>query len=332
MAKILCSISGIEYQCQHFPIYLDEGTTAHPIFSVPLKRLWKYLPKWQAGELTETDSLLLFLGVLRATELVEFRCSILRTPQTNAIISQNMERLFSIVSKVITIKHPRFTIPRFVVSKETRDLSNIRYWLESWSDQYHSFMSGLVNQELRSKLQRKEAALEKLIKNPAIHPIKYAHILADWASEAGEFPSSSTLVQGVATPLDEYWKSLIIKCHRDIDMISIPEADLQELLTHCEDAIENGSIFSYHLFNSLRDGLDTIRGFFSIGSTTFSLVDSPSTPDAIETANLENLIQSAPHREPSRSEYPTEFAYMKAKMRWSLAVRNSKNTVQEEVK
>lgn len=323
MTRVLCSISGIEFQCEHFPIYLDEGTTAHPIFSVPLKRLWKFLPKWQAGELTDTDSLLLFLGILKATELVEWRCAIHRTTSTNSIVSQNMERLFSIVSKVITIKHPRFAIPRFVVSRETRDLGNVRYWLESWEDSYSSFMSGLQDQELRSKLQRKEAALEKLIKNPAIHPIKYAHILADWASEAGEFPTASTLVQGIPISLADYWKSLIIKCHRDVDMISIPEADLQELLTHCEETIENGSIFSYHLFNSLRDGLDTIRGFFSIGSTTFSLVDSPSAPDAIETANLENLIKSAPMREPSRSEYPTEFAYMKAKMKWSLACRNS---------
>ena len=47
-----------------------------------------------------------------------------------------------------------------------------------WQQAFDDFAIGLRNEELRTKIQKREAALEKLIKNPAIHPVKYAHILA----------------------------------------------------------------------------------------------------------------------------------------------------------
>jgi len=77
-----------------------------------------------------------------------------------------------------------------------------------------------------------------------------------------------------------------------------------------------GSIFSYQLFNALREGLQSHRGFFGIGDTSFSILSADSD---VGEANLQLLIAEAPTKEPARREYPTEFAYLKAKMKWNLS-------------
>jgi len=329
--KAICSYSGLEFQIQYFPHFLDTGSIAHPVFSIPLPKLWKYLPKWKAGELTEVDSYLLFLAILKQTEQVEWRLPCKRTTRTTSLVAQNMERLFSVVGKVVSVRHPRFCLPRFVITSETNTLDTIRYWLDAWELQYQNFCNGLRDEDARDKLKKKEAALERLIKNPSIKAERYAHILAAWAVEAGEFPQNLTAVDGVEISLSQYWESIIIKCHDNVEMITIPEADLVELLEHCEEYIDAGSIFAFHLFNTLREGLSTIRGFFSIGSTTYQLVDT-AEPDAIETANIATLVATAPTEAPKRTDYPSDFAFLRAKMRFALAsASNQANQAKEGI-
>ena len=316
MAKILCSKSGIEFNCDFFPIHLHEKECHHPIFSVPLKRLFRYFPKWQAGELTETDSYLLFLAYLNSTEFIEFRQSVSYSSNLHQIVQSNMETLFATIGKIITIRHPRFVIPHFVISKETATLQNVSEWIKVWNDCYDSFCSGLKDQELHAKLQRKEAALERLIKNPALRPERYAHILADWAADAAAFPSFQIATASFTGPIDLYWKTIIQKCYKSIDIISIPESDIKELLEHCEENLDLGSIQSYHLFNTLRDGLTTMQDFYGTGPTSFTILNDDSV---LNDENVSLLIKDAPIKEPSRFQYPTEFAFLKAKMKWQIA-------------
>jgi hypothetical protein len=319
MAKILCSLSGIEYNCDHFPVYI-QSLSHHPIFDLPLKKLWKFYPKWQEGALTETDSYLLTLSILNATELVDFRMAAQRHANTHAIVQRNMELLYDTVGRIVTIKHPAFVLPRFVISKDTRTLENLKVWLDIWNDKYADFQSGLKDQELRSKLERREASLARLIRNPAIKPERYAHILAGWAEEAAEFPTFTfTHPNGSTTTIAEYWKQIIIDCYRAENIIQHTEKDIVECLEHCEEYIDLGSIFSYQLFNTLREGLDAHRGFFGLGTTSFSILNDG---DNVGDSNLQLLIADAPTKEPARREYPTEFAYLKAKMKWNLSIQH----------
>ena len=231
MAKILCSYSGIEFRCDHFPVYLSAGESHHPIFDMPLKKLWKYFPKWQGGELTDTDSYLLFIAYLKSTEMVDFRCHIWQRPDTNKIIASNMESLYYTIGKIVTIRHPSFVIPRFVISPETRDLGNVRYWIQVWADCYTDFTNGLKDSELRARLERKAAGLERLIKNPALNPKRYANMLASWCAEAAEFPESEmTDPSGNRTTISDYWQEMIVKCHTNTDVICISVALYYHLL------------------------------------------------------------------------------------------------------
>jgi len=322
MARILCSISGIEFKCEHFPIALHAGEYYHPIFAVPTKRLFPYYNKWLAptpeSALTKTDSFLLFAALLKATELVEFRQPIRQCTTTNQIVASNMSRLFAVAWKLNEITHPSLLklIPKVAITSDTATLENISSWIAIWNEAFENFASGLRNEELRSQIQRKEAALERLIKNPAIHPVKYAAILAQWATDAAAFPDHTAT----------YWQEVIIKCHTDTSLISIPLVDIEELLEHCEEQLDLGSIYSHHLFATLRTAQDTIRGFFGIGVPTAFRLLTPS--DSVETANLDILLATAPTREPARSEYATEFAFIKARMKWNL-VQNQRQAEEE---
>lgn len=317
MAKILCSHSGIQFSCDHFPVFLTQQEYHHPVFSMSLKQLWKYYPKWQNAELTDVDSYLLFLGLLNATELVDFRTAALRTEHTGSIVSQNMECLYDTIGRIAAIRNPRFVLPRFVISHETRNLSNVKHWLHVWNEQYDDYSNGLKDQDKRSKLQKREAALERLIRNPAIRPERYSHLLASWADEAGEFPQFPVTTSRGVLPCNEYWQSIIQSCYNHIDIIQIPEKDLRELLDHCEDTIELGSIFSYQLFTTLREGLQAIDGFFNDrGTTSFHILGST---DNVGDSNLALLLKSAPVTEPRRMDFASEFLFLKARMKWTLA-------------
>lgn len=318
--KVLCKYSGIEFACDHFPGYLTSGEYYHPIFAMPLPKLWKYFPKWQAAELTDTDSYLLFIAYLNATDMVDFRTAVQRTTDTNAIVSSQMENLFYTIGRVITIKHPSFSIPRFVITRDTCTLSNVRYWIQTWQECYDDFTNGLKDVELRANLERKALNLQRMIKNPSLNPSKYAHILAQWCSEAAEFPLFQMKdPSGNETTLSEYWQELIVKCHTNTSVITIRESDLVELIEHCETNLDGGSIQAYHLFDTIRSGLDMLKGFFSIGSTSFSILQDG---DDVGTSNLQLLIDSAPLTPPKRTEYTSEFQFIKAKMKYSLALAN----------
>ena len=322
MATILCSYSGITFNCEHFPITLDAGDFCHPVFAVPQKKLWKYFHKWMHRELTSTDSYLLFLAILRSTDLIEWRTPCRRTHNTDLIVSKQMERAFITVSKLNVIAHPKFNPCRFVISPETANLENIPFWLELWEENYKDFMDGMKREEMRSKIQKKEAALQRFIRNPNIAPEKYAPLLAEWAAEAAEFPVG----------LIPFWKDIIIRCHDQISLLSIEKKDLVELIEHCEEYLGAGmgTIYSNKLFTCLNEALTTIDGFFSIGSTTFQLLDNPTEAHAVEKANIANLVATAPIAEPRRMDYPTEFAFMKAKMRWNLSQNSAQNQNQNQ--
>jgi hypothetical protein len=241
-----------------------------------------------------------------------------------------MESLFYTIGKIITIRHPKFSVPQFVISSDTQHLGNVKYWIESWNDAYDSFASGLKDQELRSKLARKESALERLIKNPALKPERYASILADWACDAAAFPAFSFIDQnGNETTIDSYWKSIITLCYQKESLLSIPEKDIKELLDHCEENLDLGSIQSYHLFNTIREGLDTVQGFYGTGPTSFQILSSDDSGE-LQDAQIQILIQSAPASKPLRTEYPSEFAFFKAMNKWKMATQYKESQTEKQ--
>lgn len=321
--KILCGISGIEFTCEHFPASLTSREISHPIFSIPQKKLLSYTGKWAAGELTPTDSYLMFLAILNSSELVEFRMPVFRTHETDSIVAQNMESLVRTIIKLNTVTNPSVIFPRYAVTPDTKTLSNVKYWIENWASSYKDFIDGYRKESASARLISREAALERMIKNPHLPISAYASKIADWAAVAGDFPHFNVTSPFSKLPvkLSDYWKDIIIRCTKEESVYAVPQADIEELLEHCETNISIGTIYSNALFTVLRKAVEKQRNFLGLGDMDLSkgkyqfLTES----DTVESANIKALIDSAPEEEPTASQYPTKFAYIKAKMRWQLA-------------
>ena len=320
--KILCSISSLEFDVTHFPGTFHSRETYHPVFDLPQKRLLSYLSKWSSNELTPTDSYLLFLALLKSSDLIEFRVPAFRSEKTDAVIASNMEYLAKTVIKLNTVTNPGVHFPHYVITQETKFLTTVHYWIENWHQCYISFQDGHKKYYEDRKLARREVALERLIKNPHKHISVYANDLAEWAAVAGSFPTflTSTPLVTQAIPCADYWKEIIKRCTKNEQIFSVPKKDIEELLEHCEDNIPVGSIQSHTLFKVLRQAVEKQRNFLGIGEIDFSPTKYTLLDDNVdaETANMMALMNSAPTEEPKREQYPTQFAYMKAKMRWDM--------------
>jgi hypothetical protein len=322
--KILCGISGLEFQCEHFPASLTSREVTHPIFSLPQKKLLSYTGKWAGGELTPTDSYLLFLAILNSSELVEFRVPVTRTALTDSIVAQNMEPLVKTVIKLNTVTSPSVVFPRYAVTPETKTLGNVKYWIENWKDSYQDFLDGYKRDSVSRALITREAALERMIKNPHLPVSAYASKIADWASIAGSFPTFNTIspFNKLQVSINDYWKDIIIRCTREENIYAVPEKDIKELLEHCEGNIAIGTIYSNALFTVLRKALQKQHDFLGLGDIDISAGNKYQfleSSDTVESANLKALIDSAPTEEPKPEQYPSRLAFIRAKMRYQLA-------------
>ena len=316
--KILCAKSGIQFAVEHFPAFLHSREAEHPVFSMSLKQLWKYYPQWQEGKLTATDSYLLFLALMNATELVDWRVPVERTAKTDAIVSANMQYLYQTIGHLVSVRNYEVSVPHVVISHDTKNLEAAKTWIDIWAAAYDDYVNRKARAVEMQHIQRREAALDKLIRNPRIKPEKYANLLAAWAAEAAEFPDFPVSVRTGTIPCSQYWQEIIVKCYNKVEVIQLDKKDLTELTEHCEEKLALGSVYSFQLFAVLREAIKLIDGFFSLGSVSFSILPTGEQSEVGES-NLQLLRDSAPTAEPKRHEYPTEFAYLRAKMKWSIS-------------
>lgn len=314
MAKILCAYSGIMFTCEHFPITLTSREATHPLFQVPQKKLLAYLAKWSGHELTPTDSYLLFLSLLNSSEHVDFRVPVVRHLATDSIVANNMESLSRAVIKLNSVTNPHVVFPHFVISPDTKKLENIHHWIEAWEQAYRDFLDGYKDVGTSQKLVRREAALERLIKNPFKEVNVYATSLAEWAADASpDWPRDKT---------GEYWKQIITACTTSTGIYSIPMRHIEELIAHCELDIPVGTIFSHKLLTVLRGALKKQKDFLGVGPTTFEIMEEGT--DSVERTNISAIAQKAPESEPHASEYPTKLAFLKASLAWKLWQRQQR--------
>lgn len=315
---ITCSYSGVEFPIPEFHCLpaIPVGTHIHPIFSLDNKSIESLYTAYLNQQLSDTESYLLLIALLDRTSLMLYRRPIAPGNHYSQLTALYIERLYSISAKLQAIHHPEFAAPKVIISEENCDLINIKEWLIVWEAAYQDFRDGQVESAYRDALQRKENALAKFIKSPQIPPEKYAHVLADWAALAADFPPEYC----------GYWKEIIISCYDFGKIIKAQQVHLEDLIEYCEENIDEfscGSIFSNALFNCLQEGLSSLNDFYSVG---FTHLDASQA----EQETLIKIIESAPSCEPERNQYSSPFAYLKAKMAWNSALKHAEEVKQKK--
>lgn len=332
MAKILCSISGVEFNTDHFNISLTSREYSHPIFHINSERLISLTTKWLDQELSPTENYLLYLSLFRSTGLMDFRVPAMLSPELLPIIAQNMHSLVAMVEKILDASDARkqevLHLPTFVVSPDTKYLLDSAEWIKIWENNYKEYLDSYKSATLMDKINRKESLLERHIKDRTKDISTYAHQLASWAALAGKFPEfnaglSSDILNGAQMSLSSYWQHIIKSCARTESIWDIPNEDIQELIEHCEENIDHGSIYAHTLMSLLKAGIARKKDFLDLGSfdlgangSTFRILDASAS---IEDANKLAAIDSAPIHEPREKDYPNKLAYIKAKMNWQMA-------------
>jgi len=361
MAKFICCYSGLEINVSHFPLYLSraENTTAcHPIFHVEQKKLLSYARKWSSGELTVTDKYLLYVALLKSTDLVYFRvpCAFeeahitvdgdrfVLKHGTQKTIAQNMEHLLIAVSRINSVLNPRVRFPEVVISTETANLWNSKHWIDNWNQVYEDYKAGITRQEKIAEQSQRELALHRLIKSPHRRIESYSAELATWTAEAADFPIFTIKhpVHNQPVPLAEYYKEIIgHACCKEYFKIT-NKADLEEVIALCHERIafsiekgENsgGSIQSFLLFQVLNDAQKYLDSFITGGEKRTPTIKLPISdtwrfPDATDdsgtsefVSGIQTLIESVPENAPKPviTDYPNKLAYLTAKFKWDAA-------------
>lgn len=329
MARILCSISGVEYNCEHIPVYLTARESHHPIFDIPTARLLQICPRWIEGELSSTENYLLYLALFNSTGLMEFRVPAVRTGNTDAIIAQTMAPLASIVERIYNSGTTKVTeilhLPKFVVTPDTKDLESSPDWVAIWNHCYKDYQDHYATSTALEKLNRQETILERYIRDHNKDISTYAVRIANWAADAAKFYDEDYEILNEHNKLESlcsYWKRIIVACAKTESIWDIPDADLNELIAHCEETIYHGSIYAHTLMSLLRAGAERKKNFLDIGDidigqhgTSFRILDANAS---VEDANKLALIDSAPLEMPIEKNYPNKLAFIKAKLNYQM--------------
>lgn len=312
MATFTCQKSGFPVKLSHFP-YNFTGLH-HPIFNLSYNELIapQLYDKWVNREFTEIDGKLYFLAILNSSNLVEFRTY---ARPTIAICESNIEALMDIIGWIFTVKNPALHMPRIAITQDTATLDNVRLWINAWQEVRVEFDTGYRVFTEQQMLLRKEEFLSRMIHNKQKEPQQFAKLLADWAAIAAKFPQFNTYVNGSTINIATYWQDILITCGKSPNhILSLNLKDMQELLTHLEDNLEHGTLFSYSVLQLLRAGIST--------HSCYMIVDGLEDIGAV---NLNLLADDAPPIQPKEHDYKNKVLYLKDKIRWELAQKRLNN-------
>lgn len=326
--KILCAKSGIIFSVDHLPGFLTSREISHPVFSLPSKRLLALSYRYLEGRLDDVDSYLLFCGLLNDTNLMQYSVPFARTEESAGIIARNMTSLVTMAQRIHATPRPEKVYASVHVSPETKDLEGAHVWIGTWQNNWEDYQNGWLKQKVAADMAKREGILQRWIKDSTRDASKYSPILARWAADAGDFPKEQ-----ITNPISKqqqsrsaYWQEIIISCTRKESIFNYPKEDIRDMF----DSVQNipaGSIYQHDLVRIVREAIHRRDALLNLGDadlllSTYRILPGEGGNGAnnaatvTANANIMAMIDSAPPERPLRASYPSEFAFLKAKMRW----------------
>lgn len=321
--KLFCPKSGLHYTTD---LGWGNATAPHPIFNLPTKELIvTHLNPFTYGTLSANNTHLLGCALLDKFPTT-WRAPVNRN-KTLSIWKANIELLAAAALRLSTAHK----VPGYVVDSNSCDLNNLHIYLKEvdsalvdldYQEEYiiNSKTSGTSGANKRKiPIYAKESA-EILILKLLRTPLKAAErqkllpvIMAEWAADVGRFPPNTvSLRDGTKLTLRDYWKDIIIKIFSFSDPVQIlsediTKADISELIEHCEEKIDIGTLHSLVLFKKLRVANAIIEEFKvpkAAMSNAADLLREDSSEDTTKTAG------------PKLRDYPNMKAFIIARNKW----------------
>lgn len=312
--RIKCRYSSVEFVAAGFNDLKITGE--HPLMNVDLITLLARARDWSEGKLDTIERRVLFIALLKSTDLVEFHRAAI---PSDTVISKNMEPLIRTMAWKGKLGD-LLPLPKYAVTNDTYRLANIHQWIKRCNDAKTEWENKDAIWERREELRLREERLIKLIRTPTKKLSFYQGMLGRWILEASNAPKD----------VQDYWLQLIrLKDNQDIWAAS--REGLEALLAHMEMNLPAGSIIADIAFKHVRKLLQVNTGGLEFGLGMdddnadldyTSMRDNPFIIiEDIEEHNILAAASLAPKQEPKEEDFETKGSYLKAVARWRIAQR-----------
>lgn len=318
--RIVCHYSGVSLRMEKFNNLKIEGSYAkHPIMAVPTPILLLLKQDWMKGKLDDLECRLLFVALLKSTDLVEFRTAALPSLSN---IQKNMISLFKLV-EMKWITSDAIPLSHLAVNFDNRYITNVDNWI-------NAVMEEKLSWEMRkgdlAKIQQRryrEQQILKAIRSPYRKLSSYQHLIAKWVVDIVEPPHPEKV---------ERW-TRILRAREDYEIWSFNPLDIEELSNEMKDKLPFGTLQSHQAFQII----DTIQkknryklNYFSLGLTDedsdekgYTIIggEDGDEKEDTEQANIDAITETAPQEEPQQANYKTKVEFWVAYSKWNIAQR-----------
>lgn len=327
--RVTCKYTGLTFTSSSFSKVRFVGE--HPLMTAPLETLLSRTANWSKGELSPVEQYILFIALLKSTDLVDFQVAV--KAKRNIIVA-NMEKLIKAAGWISFMRSKTY-LPRYVVTEETCNLSNIHFWLDSLEEAKVEFHSNYWTSSARDRLEHRTAALERMIKSPQRNALRYATILAEWALTAS----------AADTKLDkemlEKWKAIFRLRGNDIALVSLDDIDdVLDYMTINLPSYKAGIFATETLLHlrKLRSMKETgdFLGILDYDQLTYDPKDVLDNPFKIIPSDsqahqfIKNVAINAPTELPKRSDYSTNVEYIRAYAQYNVA-KTAKRQIMNQI-
>ncbi len=321
MSQITCAISGIKFRCEFCTSLAIPHTEGyyHPIFVAPYSTLHKMYSLHCKGQLTSTDSYLLFIAFLHSSDAIRWKSPAACNPnnhRTKQLVENNLSLLIAVLEKSNVIRHPNFKQPKFKVTFDNNNMLDIPNWIKAWDANIKAFKLGRIDLATQELLQQVENKLSYMILSGE-DPIKFSAIIASWADKAAIFPEEHA----------ELWKRTIRSTFSITKMFNTPLVLLKEIKNYCELNIEAGSIHFHTLSKVLSDGIARHSDYLGGSSLAlgYTLLSPEEAKNALvkNTAALEVIASKAPEHPPIRADYDSQLSFLRAKLAYRVVLNKA---------
>ena len=341
--KLICPYTAVSYKTS---VGYGHGQVPHPIFGLPAGELvGQNLDAFIINKLTPEElhllgcALLAKLPVIWDTALDRETC----IPKWKA----HIERLAATVLRYVD--RGADDLPEYRICKATANLTNLNVYISAVNEAISSHQPwGTVDpldpytssSYLRDEAEEMILKLLRNVSNKANATKELPDLMADWASDVGNFPDTKVILLGNrVTTLKLHWKFIIKRLFESkspIEILSdnITVGDIAELIEQCEGHIDIGSIHSLALFKKLRQAQSILDEFSSPARLADIKVSAAS-----KSGDLASLLGGADEQgsssrpvpareyqpgEPRKEDFTNLHAYLQAKIRWSKVVKAKK--------